>query len=89
VDAECREPLAGDEADAARGRVEQHGLAGLHAVRAADQVLHRQALQHHRRGLLVGDAVGHGDETVGRDDPDFGIRAGPPPAYATRSPTFR
>ena len=55
-DAERLEPLAGDQAHAAGGGMEQNGLAFLHSIDPADQVLHRQTLEHHGSGLTVGNA---------------------------------
>ncbi len=48
---------------------------GLHLVRAADQVPRGHALQHHRRALLVGDAVGQFHQSVGRHDARLAIGA--------------
>ena len=48
-------PLAGDEADTPGGRVEEDRVTTLHPVRATEQVLGGQALQHHRGSLLVAD----------------------------------
>ena len=73
--AEMLGPLAEDQADAAGRGVEQDGVAGLDLIGLADQVLRRQALQHHRRGGLVVDAVGQLQQAVGRDQPRFGIGA--------------
>jgi len=57
------------------GGVQQNGVAGLDPIDLPDQVLHRQALQHHRRGDLVVDAVGQLQQPVGRDQPRFRISA--------------
>ena len=73
--AEMLRPLADDEADPAGGGVDQDGLARLHHMGAADQVPRGHALEHHRRGLLVGDAVGHRHQPVGRHHPRLGIGA--------------
>ena len=48
-DAERARPLAGDQADAAGGRVVQDGLAALERIDLAEQVLRRHALHHQRR----------------------------------------
>ncbi len=68
-------PLAEDQADAARRGMEQDGLAGFDPIGLADQILHRQALQHHRGGGLVIDAVGQLDQAIGRNQPRLGIGA--------------
>ena len=73
--AEMLRPLAEDKADAARRGVKQDRVAGFDAIGLADQVLCRQALQHHRRGGRVVDAVGQFEQPVGRDQPRFGIGA--------------
>ena len=56
--ADMVQPLAGDEADAAGGGVEQYGVALVDLEGTADEILHRHALQHHRRGSLIVDVVG-------------------------------
>ena len=72
-------PLARDEADAAGCRVEQDGIAFLDLVGLPDEVLGRHALEHHRRRLLIGDAVRQHDQAIRRHYPLFGIGAlGPP-----------
>ena len=68
-------PLRQDQADAAGGGMQQDGFAGFDAIGLADQILHRQALQHHRRRGLVVDAVGQFDQAIGRDQPRLGIGA--------------
>ena len=68
------EPLAGNQANAAGRGVEQHRVAGLHLVRAPDQVLHGHALEHHRRRGLVSDAVGELQQPVRRHDAYFRVR---------------
>ena len=73
--AEMLGPLAEDQADAAGRRMQQDGVAGLDAIGLADQVLRRQALQHHGGGGLVIDAVGQLEQAIGRDQPGFGIGA--------------
>jgi hypothetical protein len=73
--AEMLRPLAQDKADAARRGMQQDGVAGFDAIGLADQILHRQALQHHRRCGLVVDAVGQFDQAFGRNQPLFGIGA--------------
>ena len=54
-DAERPRPLAGDQADAAGGRVVEDGLAALERIDLAEQVLRRHALHHQRRGGAVAD----------------------------------
>jgi hypothetical protein len=66
-------PLTEDQADAAGRRVEKDGVAGFDAIGLADQVLHREALQHHGRGGFVVDAVGQLEQAIGRDQARFGI----------------
>ena len=73
--AEVLGPLAGDRADAACGGVEQDGLAGLHAIGPPQQVLRGHALEHHRRGLLVADAVRERDQAICGHQPALGVGA--------------
>ena len=56
--AEMFGPLAEDQADAAGRGMQQDGIAGFDPIGLADQILRRQALQHHRGGGLVVDTVG-------------------------------
>ena len=72
-DAEMLGPLAEDQADATRRGMEQNGLAGFDPIGLADEILRRQALQHHRRGSLVIDIVGQLDQAIGWDQPRLGI----------------
>src|SRR4029079_3849306 len=53
--AEMIGPLAGDQADATGGRVNEADGALLDLVGLVDQVLHRHALEHHAGRLLVRD----------------------------------
>ena len=55
VGAERIGPLAGDQADAAGGRVDEHihPLADLEG--AVEQIFHGHALEHHAGRLLVGN----------------------------------
>ncbi len=72
-------PLAGDQAHAAGRRVEQHKVAGLQpALRlgAAQQVLHRQALEHHGGTGLEGDSVGQLADAFGRHHTQLAVAAG-------------
>ncbi|GJE43567.1 hypothetical protein AEGHOMDF_2746 [Methylobacterium soli] len=57
--AEMLGPLAGDEADAPGGGVEQDGVAGLHREGPVQQVLGGEPLQHHGGGGGVVDALRH------------------------------
>jgi hypothetical protein len=75
-DAEMLGPLAEDQADAARRSMEQNGLAGFDTISLADEILHRQTLQHHRRGRFVVNAVGQLDQAIGWNQPLLGIGAG-------------
>ena len=68
-------PLADDEAHSARRGMDQDRLAWFDLMRAAQQVPGGHALQHHRRALLVGDAVGERHKPVGRHDPRLAIGA--------------
>ena len=74
-DAEGARPLAGDQADAAGGRVVEDRLAALQRIDLAEQVLRRHALHHQRRGGAVGDALGQRDQHVGRHHAHVGIGA--------------
>ena len=74
-DTHCLEPLAGDQADAAGSGVPQHGVPGLDRIRFFDQVLHRHALQHHRRTLLKRNRIGQLHEFLGRHHTRFTISA--------------
>ena len=55
--------------------MEEDGLARLHRVGAAQEILHRHALEHHRRGGLVVDAVRDLDDVRGGHQADFGVSA--------------
>ena len=43
-------PLAGDQANATSGGMNQYRLAGANTISSAQQILSGQALQHHRSG---------------------------------------
>ncbi len=75
VGAQRLRPLAGDEAHAAGRRVEEDRLAGLDRVGAPQQVLDREALQHHAGGLLEGDRVGQLHQPLGGMDLHLGVGA--------------
>ena len=68
-------PLAQDRADAAGGRMQQDGVAGFDAVGLPDQILRRQALQHHRRRGLVVDAIGQLEQAIGGYQSRLGVGA--------------
>ncbi|KAG0948709.1 hypothetical protein G6F31_014030 [Rhizopus arrhizus] len=53
--------------------MEQDGFAALQAIGLAEQVLHRQALEHQRSGFVETDARGHLDDLVGRHVARFGV----------------
>ena len=72
---EMLRPLAQDQADTARGGMQQDGISGFNPIGLADQILHRQTFEHHRGCGLVIDAVGQLQQTVRRDQPRFGIGA--------------
>ena len=69
-------PLAQQQPDAARRRVDEDGLAGPHAVGAMQQVFGGHALQHQRRRRLVVDLVRQHHDLVRRQgaDADIGAR---------------
>ena len=48
---------------------------GFNAIGLAEQILRGEALEHHRGGLLIADAVGHLDQPAGGDQPRLGIGA--------------
>ena len=55
--------------------MEQHGLPRFDLVRAADQILHGEALEHHGSSVLIGNALGDLDQPVRGHQPHFGIGA--------------
>jgi len=57
VDTERTRPLAGDQANATGGSVEQNRFAAFQRESAMEQVLHGQALQHHGSGCFKTDRV--------------------------------
>jgi hypothetical protein len=73
--AEMLGPLAGDEPHPAGRGMEEDGLPRLDPERPAEQVLRGHALEHHRRRLLVRDALGERHEAVGRHQARLGIGA--------------
>jgi len=69
-------PLAGDQPDPAGGGVKENRLPLFQRPDPVKEILHRQTLQHHRRGLLIRDRVGQGADLRGGHDPGLGIGAG-------------
>jgi hypothetical protein len=72
-------PLGGNEADAAGNRMEQHEVARLQAaLRLAplEQVLGRQALEHHGGPGLERDRIGQAADELRRHHPPLAIGAG-------------
>ena len=69
-------PLAGDEADASGGRVEEDAFAPRHRSDAVEEVFDRHALQHRGGGVLEGDAVGQRADLRGGHHARLGIGAG-------------
>ena len=74
--AQSLRPLAQDEADAARCRMDEDRVARLHLEGAAQQILGGEALQHHGGAHLVGDIFGQLDQKLRVDQPLFRIAAG-------------
>eukprot|EP01038_Epipyxis_sp_PR26KG_P017394 gene17394-24037_t len=68
-------PLAGDETNATGSGVKQDGFAAFQREGAAEQVLHGQALQHHRRRRFETDSVRQLDQRRYRHHTHIGIRA--------------
>ena len=67
------EPLAGNQANPAGGGVPEYRVAGLDREGFLDQVLHRHALQHHRRALLERQGVGEFHQLLGGHHARFRI----------------
>ena len=74
--AAMREPLAEQQARAACGGVDQHGVARLHLATLVNQIFRRHALEHGGGGLLEADGVGQLDHGVRRDGAEPRIGAG-------------
>ena len=55
--------------------MEENRVALLHREGLAQEKLHRQTLQRHRRGGLEVDVVGDLDQPVGRQDALLGVGA--------------
>ena len=68
-------PLAGDEADATGRSMEQDSVASLDTIGLADEVLSGEAFEHHRSGLVVGNALGQHHEPFRRNEARLGICA--------------
>ena len=66
-------PLAHDEADAARGGIDQHGFARRDLVGSMQEILRRQAGHHHAGCCLKGDVRRKANQTVRRHHPALGI----------------
>src|SRR5262249_750750 len=66
VGAEIVRPLAGDEADAAGGGMDEHGVTLLPSIGTAEQILYRHAFEDHAGGLFVADLVRQLHRPVGR-----------------------
>ncbi len=80
--AEMLAPLPEDLADAAGRGMHQDGLAGLHPVGAAQEILRRQSLQQHRRRGPVVDPGRQLDQPLGGEQASLGIGAHRPRAIA-------
>lgn len=68
-------PLAGEQAHAARGGMEENGFAAPQFVGLAQQVLGGEPLEHHRGGLFEVDAVGQVDQLLLRQHMQFAVGA--------------
>ncbi|MNQ74424.1 hypothetical protein D3C85_891790 [compost metagenome] len=68
-------PLAGQGADATGGGMEQDGFAALEGEHLAQQVLHGQTLEHHRRGLLEADRLRQLDQLARRQHVQLAVGA--------------
>ena len=68
-------PLAQDQPHAAGRRVDQHRIARLHPVGAAQQILGGHALEHHAGGGFLGDGGGQLHQPFRRHDAALGIGA--------------
>ena len=76
VGAEMVCPLAEDKADTPGGGMHQHIHPLFHLEGTAQQILHRQALEHHGGGLLEADIAGQLYRAIGRQYPLRGVAAG-------------
>src|ERR1700722_8169031 len=73
--AEMLGPLASDKPHPAGRGMNEDRLARLYDMGATDQIPGGHAFEHHRRGLLVADAVGNRDQPIRREYPLFAIGA--------------
>ncbi len=78
--AERPRPLAQQRADATRGGVHENCVATLHAIGRAQQITGRHALEHHRRRLLIADALREPGNLVRGQVPRLGVGADRPGA---------
>jgi hypothetical protein len=72
-------PLTGNQSDAAGGRVEKHEVTLLQAALGLgplEQVLRREALEHHGRAGVEVDSIGQLAHALGRHHAQFAITAG-------------
>jgi hypothetical protein len=83
--AEMLGPLHQQKPDAARRRMDQHGVAGLRPVDAVDDARRGQALEHQRSGLPVGDGGGQFHQPAGWNVALLRIRAGVGPEIGARA----
>jgi hypothetical protein len=67
--------LAGDQSDAAGGRVEQDRLTALQPIRLAQQVLRGEAFEHDGGSRAILDALRQLDEPIGLHDARGTVRA--------------
>lgn len=75
LDPQGARPLAGDQADATRGRVIQDRLAALQRIDLPEQVLRRHPAHHQRGRRAVTDPIGDRDQHIGRHHPHIRIGA--------------
>ena len=69
-------PLAGKKPNTTGGGVKQHRVALGNRRGAAEQILGRQTLEHHRRPFLEGDTIGQGADLIGLDHARLAIGTG-------------
>ena len=69
-------PLAQDQPDSARRRVDEDGVSGLRAEDTVDDQGGGETFHHHARGLPLGDPGGQLDQPLCRDIARLGISAG-------------
>jgi hypothetical protein len=73
--AQVLRPLAHDEADAARGGVDQDRIARLDLVRLIEEATCGHAADNHRGGRALVDVGRQGDDPRRGDDAQFGVGA--------------